>query len=76
MSDKTFAAERTESKVHEDSRATDSTEIAVDKVVIGSVAAFAGIVGLWAIACLVSAMYHAGGPVQLITGWFKAVTGM
>ena len=76
MSDNTFAAERTQSKVKESSRAAESTEIVVDKVVIGSVAAFAGIVGLWAIACIASAMYHAGGPMQLISGWFKAVSGM
>jgi hypothetical protein len=76
MNDRTLVAERNESKVQENSRADASTDLVVDKIVIRSVAAFAGLVGLWAMACLVSAMYQAGGPMQLISGWFKAVTGM
>jgi hypothetical protein len=60
--------------VQDRSQATVSTEI--DKVVIGSVIAFTAIVGLWVVACLGSAMYQAGGPLQLIGSWFKAVSGM
>ena len=51
-----------------------STE--VDKVIIGSIAAFAGLIGIWSVACLASAMFQAGGPLQLIGGWFRAVSGM
>ena len=76
MSDNTFAAERVRDKVSEKSHVSESTEVVVDKVVIYSVAAFAGLVGLWSLACLTSAMYHAGGPIQLVGGWFKAVSGM
>ena len=76
MSDRILVAERDQSKVQETSRTDVSTEVVVDKLVINSVAAFAGIIGLWALACLGSAMYQAGGPIQLIRGWFRAVTGM
>ena len=76
MSDTTHVAERNQGRVQESSRADASTEVVIDKVVIRSVAAFSGLVGLWALACLGSAMYQAGGPIQLIGGWFKAVTGM
>ena len=48
----------------------------VDKVIIGSIAAFTGVIGLWSVACLTSAMFQAGGPLQLIAGYFKALAGM
>lgn len=76
MIDRTSVAERSQSEIKEKSRTDSSTEVVVDKVVIGSVAAFTGVVGLWVFACLISAMYKAGGPIQLIGGWFRAVTGM
>lgn len=76
MSDRTHVAERSQSRVQEDSRTDAATEVVIDKLVIRSVAAFAGLVGLWAVACLGSAMFQAGGPIQLVRGWFRAVTGM
>lgn len=76
MSDKTYVAEHAKSKIYDDSHASDSSEIVFDKVVIRSFIAFTGLIGLWVIACLASAMYHSGGPLQLITSWFKAVTGV
>ena len=75
MSDRILAAERNQSKVQENSRTDASVGAEVDKVVIRSVLAFAGLVGLWAFACLGSAMYQAGGPIQLVRSWFGAVTG-
>ena len=76
MSDTTQVAQRNQSRVQENSRVDASTEVVIDKVVIRSVAAFSGLIGLWALACLGSAMYQAGGPIQLVSGWFRAVTGM
>ncbi len=66
--------QKTRSTVQENTTTTVSTEI--DKVIIGSIAAFAGLVGLWSLACIGSAMFQAGGPLQLVGGWFKAVSGM
>jgi hypothetical protein len=74
MSERILTKEQSQSSVQDRSQTTVSAE--VDKVIVGSVAAFTGIVGLWVAACLVSAMYQAGGPLQLIGGWFKAISGM
>ncbi len=35
-----------------------------------------GILGVWAISCLVSGIIEAGGPVQMFTSWLNAVSGM
>jgi len=74
MNDTTIAKTRSQVKTQDKSNTTVSAEI--DKVIIGSIAAFAGIIGLWSIACLGSALFQAGGPLQLAAGWFKAVSGM
>lgn len=74
MQDTILTKQKTNATVQESSKTSVSTEI--DKVIIGSIAAFAGVVGLWSIACLASAMFQAGGPLQLAGGWLKAVSGM
>lgn len=74
MQDTVHSKLKSKSTVQENTGTTVSTE--VDKIVIGSIAAFAGLVGLWSVACLASAMFQAGGPLQLVGGWFKAVSGM
>ncbi len=52
---------------------TITTEI--DKLIIGAVVAFTGIIALWSVVCLFSAMFQAGGPLQLAGGYFKALMG-
>ncbi len=74
MSETLFTKQQSQAGIQENTKTTVSTEI--DKVIIGSIAAFAGIVGLWSIACLASAMFQAGGPLQLVAGYFKALAGM
>ncbi|MBU1140401.1 MAG: hypothetical protein KKD01_13665 [Proteobacteria bacterium] len=74
MSETILSKERSQAGIQENSTATVSTEI--DKLIIGTIAAFTGIVGLWSVACLMSAMFQAGGPLQLVAGYFKALAGM
>ncbi len=74
MSDTAQAKLRSEVGVQDKSETSVSAE--VDKIIIGSIAAFAGLIGVWSVACLVSAMFQAGGPLQLAGGWFRAVSGM
>lgn len=74
MQETVLSKQKEKSSVQSSSKTSVSTEI--DKIVIGSIAAFAGVVGLWSLACLASAMFQAGGPLQLAGGWFKAVSGM
>ena len=35
-----------------------------------------GILGVWAISCLVSGVIEAGGPLHMFTSWLNAVSGM
>ena len=70
----TLTKQKNSTTVHENTSANVSTE--VDKVVVGSIAAFAGIVGIWSVACLMSAMFQSGGPLELIKGWLSALSGM
>lgn len=54
---------------------TDATT-EVSKVSIALVGVFAAIVGLWSLACIVGGIVSSGGVGGLLSGWFKAVTGM
>lgn len=37
--------------------------------------AFAALIGIWGIACLVGGAIAAGGPFELAKGWFTAMAG-
>ena len=74
MSETGRTKQQSRSRIQENTQTTVSAEI--DKVIIGSIAAFAGVVGLWSVACFLSAMFQAGGPLQLAGGYFKALAGM
>jgi hypothetical protein len=74
MSDTVRTKEINEAISQQGAETAVSTE--VDKVVVGSIFAFTGLAGLWSVACLVSAMVQAGGPLQLAAGWVKAVSGV
>ena len=74
MSETGRTKQQSRSRIQENTQTTVSAEI--DKVIIGSIAAFAGVVGLWSVACFLSAMFQAGGPLQLAAGYFKALAGM
>lgn len=39
---------------------------------VGTVAIVSGLIGLWAVSCMVSAIVS-GGPLSLVAGWFSAV---
>ena len=63
---------KTQSKVKETSNtAVDS----VSRSTIITMGVASGLVGLWAVACLISAMVDSG-PIELIKNWFSAVLGM
>lgn len=35
-----------------------------------------GVIGAWAISCLVAGIIEAGGPLALVQYWFSAVSGV
>ncbi len=45
------------------------------KVGVVTTAALAGVIGLWSVVCLASALFTDGGPVALIQNLFKVITG-
>jgi hypothetical protein len=60
------------------SKVTESSNTAVDSVSRSSIITMgvaSGLVGLWAVACLISAMVDSG-PIEMIRNWFGAVLGM
>jgi hypothetical protein len=72
MKDTALTRQRSDVRVRENT----SVEAEVSKLAAISIAAFGSAVGLWSVACLVSAMVQAGGPLQLAASWFKAVSGL
>lgn len=57
----------------------ESSRTAIDSVSRGSIITMgiaSALVGLWAVACLVSAMIGSGSPIALLKSWFSAVSGM
>jgi len=57
----------------------EASRTAIDSVSRGSIVTMgvaSALVGLWAVACLVSAMIGSGSPIALIKSWFSAVSGM
>lgn len=65
-----------ESKVESTSSLRTEATTEVSKVSITVVGVFAAIVGLWSLACIVGGIVSSGGVGGLISGWFKAVTGL
>ncbi len=53
-----------------DSAGSASTVIAGQAV--GTVGIVSGLIGVWAVSCMVSAVVS-GGPLAIITGWFSSV---
>ena len=48
----------------------------VSKGALATLGIASGLVGLWAVACFVSAMMTSGGPIALARAWVSAITGV
>jgi len=60
-------------------RTEGTSKGAINSVSRGSIITMgvaSALVGLWAVACLASAMLGSGSPMGLIKGWFSAVSGL
>ena len=42
---------------------------------LGIGAMIVGLIGAWAVSSLVAGLVTAGGPLELVSSWFKAVSG-
>lgn len=47
----------------------------ISKVAVSAIGISAGLIGVWAVACILSGMLNSGGPVNLINNLFKAIVG-
>ena len=48
----------------------------IQGTVVGTGAMAAGLIGAWSLSCMVAGVIAAGGPLALVTSWFRAVSGM
>jgi hypothetical protein len=64
---------KTKQQARENTRTGLDTVSTTTVAVMGTVSA---VIGLWALATLVSAMVNSGGLLGLARGWFQAVSGM
>ena len=47
----------------------------ISKVAVSAIGISAGLIGIWAVACVVAGMSSSGGPVELVSSLFKAIAG-
>lgn len=64
-----LSAEKTKSSINQ--KVDVSTEMS--KIGMYSIAVAAGIIGCWAIVCLIAGMMSSGGPLQLLQNLFTAI---
>ena len=60
-------------KTHAETTSNASAEIS--KVAVTAFSISAGLIGIWAVACMVAGTVNSGGPVALISNLFKAIFG-
>lgn len=59
----------------ERSVAHDTVSIGNGKVGVGVIGVASALIGCWAVTCLIAGMVTNGGPAELISSLFKAITG-
>jgi hypothetical protein len=47
----------------------------ISKVAVSAIGISAGLIGIWAVACVIAGMSSSGGPVELVSSLFKAIAG-
>ncbi len=54
----------------------EAVETEVNKVTMGALGMFAGLVGAWALACIIGGIVASTEVTGLLDGWFHAVSGL
>ena len=57
------------------SAAIDNVNVELSKAGVNTIGIASGLIGCWAVACLVSGMIASGGPVSLFLNYVSAVIG-
>ena len=55
-------------------RAASSTN-EISRVAVSAIGVSAGLIGIWAVACVIAGLSSTGGPIELVSSLFKAING-
>lgn len=55
--------------------ATVNSTNEISKVAVTTIGISAGLIGVWAVACIVAGISSSGGPIELVSSLFKAIVG-
>jgi hypothetical protein len=69
------ATTRDQSKIQATATATTSSSAEISKIGVTVVGFTGAIIGLWAVANLFSGIINSGGPINLVSSLFKAISG-
>ena len=62
--------------IHKTQAQTEESATAeISKVAVTAFSVAAGLIGIWAVACMVAGISNSGGPVSLLSNLFKAIFG-
>ena len=66
---------KTKQKIHVQSGEKSDLD-SVTKYSISIMGGVSALVGIWAAACIISAVAGTGGPLKLAQSWFSSISGM
>lgn len=55
--------------------AAKSSTNEISKVAVSAIGISAGLIGVWAVACVIAGISSSGGPFELVSNLIKAITG-
>ncbi|MBU1140470.1 MAG: hypothetical protein KKD01_03085 [Proteobacteria bacterium] len=47
----------------------------ISRVAVTAISISAGVIGIWAVACMIAGISNSSGPVDLLSSLFKAIIG-
>ena len=57
------------------SGAAKSSTSEISKVAVSAIGISAGLIGIWAVACVIAGISSSGGPIELVSDLIKAISG-
>jgi hypothetical protein len=67
----------TKNKQQVQARSTEKSDLdSITRYSISIMGGVSALVGIWAAACIISAVAGTGGPLKLAQSWFSTISGM
>ena len=66
-------------KTRQQTKTAENASAGIDSISKSSIAimgSISALIGVWAVVSLVSAMVASGGPLGMVSNWFRAIGGM